>query len=188
MMASGEIRLSGTMPRQMPVLAQSQMPQNQTASDGLQEIVVTSQSLSESPYSALNSDSFFNLANVTGSGVHLSPAGYAHIVANHMQNRQNKGNYNADWSSYDAQDALVAYTIANGTPYVFASGEMGYVADVSGFANGSVGTDRSGQFTQYNTVQVSLPGFDPNYLPEDRVVLTAYPGLPGNWPSNWQIR
>ena len=41
MMASGEIRLSTTMSRRMPVLAQSQMPQGQTASDGLDEIVVT---------------------------------------------------------------------------------------------------------------------------------------------------
>lgn len=41
MMASGEIRLSSTMSRQMPVLAQSQASPSQTSSDGLQEIVVT---------------------------------------------------------------------------------------------------------------------------------------------------
>lgn len=46
MMASGEIRLSTTTMRQMPVLAQSppaqsQAPQSQTSNDGLQEITVT---------------------------------------------------------------------------------------------------------------------------------------------------
>jgi hypothetical protein len=41
-MASGEIRLSTTTMRQMPVLAQSQTStQAQTSSDGLQEVVVT---------------------------------------------------------------------------------------------------------------------------------------------------
>jgi hypothetical protein len=43
MMTSGEIRLSGTMSRRMPVLAQSPTPQSQTAGDGLDEIVVTAQ-------------------------------------------------------------------------------------------------------------------------------------------------
>src|ERR1700743_550440 len=47
MMASGEIRLSSTMLRRMPVLAQSQTPQSQTSSDGLQEIVVTAQSTAQ---------------------------------------------------------------------------------------------------------------------------------------------
>ena len=40
-MASGEIRLSTMTMRRMPVLAQSQAPQVQTGSDGLQEIIVT---------------------------------------------------------------------------------------------------------------------------------------------------
>jgi hypothetical protein len=46
-MASGEIRLSTTTMRQMPVLAQSQTPPSQTASDGLQEITVTAQSTAQ---------------------------------------------------------------------------------------------------------------------------------------------
>ncbi len=145
-------------------------------------ITVTAQSTAnQSSYSSAFDPNFFiNVANTGIGPVHLTAVGYAHIVSNHMMGRTGKGNYLPQYFSFDAIQNIVGYTISNGTPFTFASGEMGYVADLSGYLSGPVGTDPSGFSTVYNTVQVSLPGVDPNY-PNERIVLTSYPGQPGNW-------
>jgi RHS repeat-associated protein len=145
-------------------------------------ITVTAQSTAnQSSYSSAFDPNFFiNVANTGIGPVHLTAVGYAHIVSNHMMGRTGKGNYLPQYFSFGAIQNIVGYTISNGTPFTFASGEMGYVADLSGYLSGPVGTDPSGFSTVYNTVQVSLPGVDPNY-PNERIVLTSYPGQPGNW-------
>jgi hypothetical protein len=74
MMAPGENRFSATMSRQMPVLAQSQTPQVQTGSDGLEEITVTAQSQNQSQlsgqnqYPALNPNFFSPTFGSAGAG------------------------------------------------------------------------------------------------------------------------
>jgi len=70
MMASGEIRLSGTMPRQMPVLAQSPTVVNNWLSGNFGSDPTTGQTLDAVP--ALN-PGYFNGQTTTPADDNLSP-------------------------------------------------------------------------------------------------------------------
>jgi len=174
MMASGEIRFSPTMLRQMPVLAQSQ-----TSNDGLQEIAVTAQSTASRVYPVDNPGwDLVGLGFVQGimsSGAQFT----SHIRPRHASNAAYpqsplNGRFAAPLLSMsttpDQFDAELGVLFNGYTPAYFGPTAAGIAMEF--VLPGPVGLDYNNQPTNSWTVVLSPAGSGVFQ------VWTTYPGHP----------
>lgn len=182
-MASGEIGLSGTTMRRMPVLAQSQdaaQSQDPTQStpplgqdpafasaspDEISEIDVTAQAISsQTPSPQLTPQNF---------QVVLDTSGYFHIFARHVWwPIGNTSRYAQQFRNVPAINGIFAATVNSTIGFPQPNGNYYFSANL-GF---TVGTDQLGGPTTWNTVIVQVAVMPTATTPGVGTVVTMYPG------------